>query len=207
MGANAQRPDINTRSELARLSNQNRYGAGWQDLVAVLNNSNAAGLSPPAWKAMVNGHYGLHFSAGESAFATFHVLHDYKPATLAYPHVHFLVDIALTAADTITWKLHYTIAKGHQQGGILDDTPTTITLTYTATGDEAAGEHLIVEASDAQAIDLLETDSLVIMEVEMDAASVTGTEEIFGLMVDFHYQSTGTLTTDKTVGDGWIENV
>ena len=191
----------NVREEIENLKNQNKFGAGWNDLVAYLNNSNAAGLNPPSWKSMgANGHYGLHFTAGESAFATFHILHDYKVGTLAYPHVHFLVNIALTAGDTITWLLSYTIARGHHQGESLTGTRSTISMTYTADGTEVAGEHLILECSDAQAIDLLETDSLVIMEVEMDAASVTGTEEIFGLMVDLHYQSDGTLTKEKAPG-------
>ena len=199
MSATAKRGEVNLRDKLASLENQNRYGAGWADLTAILNNSNAAGLSPPAWKSMgANGHYGLHFTAGESAFCVFHVPHGWA-GTLSYPHVHFLVDIALTAGDTITWKLHYTVARrGHEHhtGESLTGARTTLTLTYTADGNEVAGEHIVIE-DDTQTIDMLEVDALVIMEVEMDAATVTGTEEIFGLMCDIHYESDGMLTKEK----------
>ena len=199
MSTIATKDSINIRSELSKLKNQNRYGAGWQDLIAPLNNSNAPGLSPPNWTAMgSNGHYGLHFTAGESAFVTFHVTHDWA-GCLSYPHIHFLVDIDMTVpGETITWKLHYTIARGHHQTESLTGIRETITLTYTTDGTETAGEHLILECSDAQAIDMLEVDSVIVMEVEMDAASVTGTEKIYGLMADIHYESSGTLTNEKS---------
>lgn len=201
MSATTSIDEKNVRTELTKLKNQNRFGAGWNDLLAPINNSNAAGITPPAWKAMgANGHYGMHFTAGESAFVNFHVLHDWKVGTIAYQHVHFLVDIALTAGDTITWKTHHTIARGHHQGESLTGTRTTTTMTYTADGTEVAGEHLILEVPIADAIDLLETDTLIIMEIEMDAASVTGTEEIFGLQVDLHYESDGMLTKEKAPG-------
>ena len=199
MGGTAIIDKIDTREEFAALKNQNRYGAGWDDYTSVLNNSNAAGLSPPAWKTMgSNGHYGLHFTAGESCFAPFHIKHDWKAGTSGFIHMHFLVDEALVSGETITWKLYYTGAKGHHQGQSLTGTRTTITLTYTADGTEVAGEHLIVECSDADAIDLLEVDSLFIVEIEMDAETIaSGTAEIFGLMCDIHYQSDGKLTREK----------
>ena len=198
MSATLTKDAINVRSELEGLRGQNRFGAGWQDLIATLTNSNASGISPPTWKAMgSNGNYGLRFTAGDSAFAIFHVPHDWKFGTLAYPHIHFLVDIALTAGDTITWKLIYSIAKGHQQGESMIGPRTTITLTYTANGTEIAGEHIILECTEADAVDMREVDALACFEVEMDAASVTGAEEIFGLMCDLHYESDGMLTSEK----------
>lgn len=198
MSATFKQSEINIREKLSQIKPETKRD-GWQDLIAPFINANAGGTVPPSWEAMgANGHYGMRFTDGESLFVTFHILHDFKVGAKVYPHIHFLCDIAMTAGDTVTWKIHYTIAKGHQQGESLTGTRTTITLVYTADGTEVAGEHIVLEATDAQALPYMEPDTLMHCEFEMDSELVTGTAKIFGLQGDLHYQSDDVLTNEKT---------
>ena len=178
---------------------ESKHQVGWKDNRQYFTNANAGGTTPATWALMgVNGHYGMRFSVGSSLFVPYHVGHDYALGSKAYWHIHWLCDIALTLGDTVTWRTYYTIARGHHQGDSLTGVRDFIDVTYTADGTEIAGEHIILECSEAQAINLLEPDTLVKTEVELLSASVTGTAEIFGEMADLHYQSTREVTPNKT---------
>jgi len=169
---------------------------GWSDNVAMFSAARGRGTSEPTWEEMGNnGHYAFSFSVGDELFVHFHVLHDYKQGTNAYPHVHFVVDETMTAGQQITWRFGYVIAKGHQQGQSLTGEETVIDMTYTATGNEVAGEHIILECSDLQAFDLIEPDTIVMARVDLLAENVTGS--IYGIMCDLHYQTDRHSTLNK----------
>ena len=59
---------------------------------------------------------------------------------------------------------------------------------------EIAGEHIVTECTDQQAFVLLEPDTIILVKVERLSATVA---EIFGLMLDFHYQSDHETTVNK----------
>ena len=169
--------------------------AGWTDNISFFSAARGNGTTEPVWKDMGNAHYAYHFTTGDELFAHFHILHDYKQGTDAYPHIHFLVDQTMTAGQQITWRFGYVIAKGHQQGQTLTGAESTFDMTYTATGLEVAGEHIILECSDAQAFDLIEPDTVLMGRFELIAENVTG--RVFGILGDLHYQINGIGTLNK----------
>jgi hypothetical protein len=93
------------------------------------------------------------------------------------------------------WRFAYVTAIGHQQGGNLLAAETVIDLTYTATGTEIAGEHIILEGGIADTLDLIEPDTVITARVELISKTVTG--RVFGIMADLHYQSDRNSTLNK----------
>lgn len=168
---------------------------GWNDNIQWFSSAKGKGTSEPSWEDIGNGHYGYLFTVGDELFVHFHVLHDYKQGTNAYPHIHFIVDTAMDAGQQITWRFGYVIAKGHQQGESLTAPETVIDLTYTATGLEVVGDHIVLECNDTQAFDLIEPDAVILARVELVSENVTG--NIFGLLCDLHYQTDRHSTLNK----------
>lgn len=167
----------------------------WKDLVAPFSSAKGNGTTEPTWADMGNGIYAYKFTAGDELFVVYHSLHDYKRGTDAYPHVHFLVDATMTVGQQITWTVSYVIAKGHAQGGSLTAATTSFAMVYTATGTEVAGDHIVLECSEAQAFDLIEPDAIVMCSYEMTSENVTG--NIFGIQGDLHYQADRDGTVNK----------
>lgn len=168
---------------------------GWADNRQWFSAARGTGTTEPNWQNMGNGQFAYNFTAGEELFANYHVNHDYAVGSNAYPHIHFLVDSTMTAGQQITWSFNYVIAKGHSQGESLTVPETTITMTYTATGTEVAGEHLILECSDLDAFPLKEPDTIIMSRVRLVSENVTGS--IYGLMCDLHYQMDRHATINK----------
>ena len=168
---------------------------GWSDNIQAFSASKGNGTTEPVWRDMGNGMYAYHFTPADELFVVHHVNHDYKQGTNAYPHIHFLVDEVMNAGEQVTWKICYTIAKGHQQGQSLTVPTTEFNMTYTATGTEVAGEHLILECSDLQAFDLIEPDTIIIVCATLVSENVSG--RVFGILHDLHYQTDSHSTLNK----------
>ena len=182
----------------ARNTKQSAIGGdefGWTDNVQMFSAARGNGTTEPSWRDIGNGHYAHNFTVGEELFVYFHVLHDYKVGTNAYPHIHFFVDDVMTAGQQITWRFGYVIAKGHSQGESLSAAESVIDLVYTATGLEVAGEHIVLECSDAQAFDLIEPDSIVSARVQLLSENVAG--RVYGVMCDMHYMTDRHSTKNK----------
>lgn len=162
------------------------HNEAWDDIVASFG-ATLKGAIAPTWANIGNGIYAYRFNTGESVMASFHMTHDYKPGSDVYPHVHFLSDSVEGVGDTVTWRVNYIVAKGHQQGQSLTASTTQFDMVYTYDGTEVAGEHIVLECSDAQAFNALEPDTLVLVSFELLATSgIVG--DIFGLQGDLHYQ-------------------
>jgi len=183
-------------TQLSNLDNGLQHQLGWKDNLAFFSSSKGNGVTEPVWSAMGNGNYGMLFTAGDQLFVTHHVGHDYALGTKAYPHIHFCVTQTQTVGATVVWRYSYVVAKGHQQGDSLTAARTTIDLTYTFSGSEVAGEHIIVEASEVQAFEILEPDTLVDAGVELLSETVVG--NVFGKLSDLHYQANREDTPNKT---------
>jgi hypothetical protein len=168
---------------------------GWADNIQAFSASKGNGTTEPVWRDMGNGMYGYHFTAADELFVFHHVNHDYKQGTNAYPHIHFLVDQVMNVGEQVTWKICYVLAKGHQQGQSLTAPTTEFNMTYTATGTEVAGEHIILECSDLQAFDLIEPDTLIIVCATLVSENVSG--RVFGILHDLHYQTDRHATLNK----------
>ena len=169
---------------------------GWSDNIQAFSASKGKGTDEPIWEDMGNGLYAYNFADGDELFVTHHVNHDYALGTLAYPHIHFVTDTQLVAGDTITWNIQYVIARGHAQGDSLLGAPTSFDMTYTATGSEVVGDHIVLECSDLQAFDLLEPDTMILVGVTMVSRTAAG--KVFGILHDLHYQSDTVNTLNKS---------
>ena len=174
---------------------------GWNDLIQWFSAAKGRGTAEPVWEDVGNGHYAYSFTAGDELFVHYHVLHDYKQGTDAYPHIHFFSDQTMIAGQQVTWRFGYEVAKGHAQGDSLTSTETVFDMTYTATGAEVAGEHIILECSDAQAFDLIEPDTIIFARVDLVSDNIAG--KVFGIMCDLHYQ-TDRRATPNRVPDFYI---
>jgi len=183
----------NERKLLASLEKY-PHGAGWEDLLMPFPAARGSGTQEPVWKDIGNGIYAMHFTTGDELFASYHVPHIYKIGSKVYYHIHWLCDIAMTAGDTVVWGVEYVQAA---IGESLTASTNSITLTYTADGTEVAGQHIIVEVSEESSFIFPEIDALILSRVSLLSVSVTGTERIFGIMADIHYETDGFRTSTK----------
>lgn len=171
-------------------------GEGWDDYVASGLNVKLRGANDPALTDFRSGMYLYAFSgtAGvNEVYTAVHILHDWKPGTDIYPHVHWAHKIASPTGDVV-WQIDYSIAKGFSQEAF--PAPTTITATQTA-GTQY--HHQIVESSTVIPAASIETDAVVLMRVYRDSAHGSDTFEnnAFLMQVDLHYESDGRRTNEK----------
>jgi len=102
----------------------------------------------------------------------------------------------MNAGDTVTWRIHYIVARGHNQGESLLAARTTFDIVYTSpAGGTVAGDHIVSEASIAQAYDLKEPDTVILAEIEMLPKTFAG--NVIGIQADLHYQTDREATIGK----------
>lgn len=175
----------------------NELGArsGWNDMLASLSAGRAIGANAPTWAVLRDGIYAWQFSAStmNEIWVNMHIVHDYAPGTVIYPHIHWTT--AGTNTGNCRWGIEYTFAKGFN----FEAFPATTTLYLLAAGSGVAYRHYITEVDISAALPAMETDGILLMRVFRDAANVldTLTDTAFGLFVDLHYQSDGMLTNEK----------
>lgn len=170
--------------------------AVWRDMVADLARTPAA-ANAPTFTTMISGLQAYSFSAASmnQLFVSFHIDHDILRGSKIYPHVHWTPGSS-TDTGTVRWGIEYTVAAGHGRGEF--GASTTIYLEQAGPG--VAHRHMIVEASDEQAIDAPEIDSLIVCRVFRDAAHANDTfaAACFGLYMDMHYQADRVGTPQKS---------
>lgn len=157
------------------------------------------GANQPTLKDFRDGIYALAFtgvgSNAEETWVYFHILHDYKPGTKVYPHIHWSHNIASPEGDVV-WKIDYSVSKGHS-GGIFPAI-TTVSLQQTAA---AQYTHHIIETSEGDAIAAtnLEPDTVIMVRLYRDPTDGSDDfgEDAFLLFIDLHIESDGNLTNEK----------
>lgn len=171
------------------------HRVGWRDLVAPFSTTSPGGASPTL-VTMPNGTRLYRFAVGDSVHASYHVDHDYAEGTGAYHHIHRFPETAMPAGTTVTWKIYYITAKGHAQGESLLGTRNSFDITYTSpVGGTIAGNHIVTEASDAQAYSLKEPDTVVLAEIQLLSKTYAG--NVAGIQADLHYLSDREVTVSK----------
>ena len=225
MGVNLNVPQINIRQTLtelqglaarsknllkslsARNDGQVEHTVGWKDNVSGLAGAALHPSLTPELKEVVPGEkrYELAFATGNIAFCDpFHVNHDILPGAKVYPHVHWETDHT-DANDSVTWRMYYRRAKGHQQEAFSAEAFMDITQSVNST----AHTHMIAECSDAQALVLNEPDELILITLELLSATgftpskITAGDRVFGLTVDLHYESSIIATKNKAPNFWW----
>ena len=186
------------RPEPVELAISERYNTlGWSDYLASLSSGKVAGANVPTWSNYRDGinAYSFSASATNEVWITFHINHDYQDGSKVYPHVHWSPNT--TSTGVVRWGVEYTVQKGHQQGAF--PASTTIYLEDTISSDSQY-QHRIIEASDAQAFDAYEADTLVLCRVFRDGGHANDTfpDAVFGLMADLHVQIDKLATPNKT---------
>ena len=169
---------------------------GWRDMTADLTGNSGPGANPPSWAEFRDGMYGWAFAANvtDELFVTFHPNHDVIEGELFYPHIHWSPNT--TSTGTVVWKVDITIAKGHDQEAF--PAPTTCDLTTTISSNKQY-QHIITECTDAQAIAMPETDSLIMIRVYREGGDAGDTfpDPVFGLTADIHYRAGKFFTKGK----------
>ena len=174
---------------------------GWKDNINLfLSSARGKGLDDPSWEDIGNGIWGWNFAQGDELFFMFHVNHDYMLGTNCYPHVHWMSNDAIAIGEGVDWTIEYTIARGYSRDSLLG-IPTPFTLSFVASEPYVAGIHHVTEASDNQAFDLIEPDTLVSGIVRLSTKNVSG--DVFGLLLDLHYQSNREHTPNRNFPFGY----
>ena len=173
---------------------------GWNDLVrevVVKSGSNA-----PTFDTFRNGISAYSFPADTmtECFANFHLNHDYTPASMVYPHVHWSPNT--TSVGTVRWGIEFTWARRHDSTGQIQFGATsTIYIEKTLDVDHQY-VHMVNESTTGNGIpgSTMEVDSLILCRFFRDGAHPNDTfpDPVFLLSVDIHYPSTVKTTPSRT---------
>jgi hypothetical protein len=167
---------------------------GWDDITADLS-AGKPGATSPTWAVYRDGIYAWRFGAAtdDELFITFHIKHDYAETSKVYPHVHWSPNT--TSTGTVRWGMEYTIAKGHDQEAF--PATTTIYMEETISEDKQY-QHFITEASDAQAFNAFEADTLILVRIFREGSADTFPDPVFGLTADIHFQTDRQSTPNRS---------
>ncbi len=149
------------------------------------------------------------FGAGDEAYISYHIPHDYVLGTEIFLHIHWSHTSTVVTGGTVTFKATSIYSKGHNQAAF-QSTPATGTFTGTASTTQY--QQVISEASYSASTptgiqldtDLLEPDGVIELTFEVDANNITSSgavPDIFVHFVDVHYQTTGIIGTKDKVPD------
>ena len=176
----------------------NRYEVefgSWNDITSTFLPSAVNPSVTPTFSAFgANGLYALKFAEGDIAFINFHIKHDILIGTDLYPHVHFSPATTMSEGQTIVWIFEYAYAN-RESAESFTGTLDSITLTYTATGAEVAGDHLVVECSDEDTIPVKDVDSVMLCKITLGDGTYAG--DVFGHTADLHYKVGRVSTPNK----------
>ncbi len=172
------------------------FGSGWRDLTSAVS---AAGI--PASSAPSRVAFGPSGAREEYAFDVneyifmdaFHVDHDVKPGGKAYVHVHWSTNG--TNTGLVKWSFEIMRARGHQQEAFA--APVTVTVEQAGSG--TAWKHMVAECAVGDALTLTEPDELILVTLKRVApSSGSNADTVFGLTVDFHYETDRYATPSKS---------
>lgn len=171
------------------------HKVGWREFVVPFINA-SPGSAAPVLQTLPNGIMVHKFSVGDSMHVLYPVNHDYAEGTNAYHLIHWFPETNMPAGTTVTWRVFYLVAKGHNQGDSMLATRTQFDITYTSpSGGTIAGDHIVTEASDAQSCLLKEPGSVVLAEIQLLSKTFAG--NVFGIQSGLHYLSDREVTVSK----------
>jgi len=179
----------------AKADGQITHRTIWKDSVAPLSSAGVPSASAPTATAF--GPSGIReelaFAVNDYLFVQpFHINHDIIPGAKAYPHVHW--STGGTATNTVKWEMEIMRALGHGQEAFA--APATVSVEQAASG--TAWQHMITEVADGDALELAEPDELVLITLKrVTNGGTDNTDDVFGLMVDLHYESNTIGTINK----------
>lgn len=184
---------------------------GFADLIGDQFSKNTGATKPTlaTYNGVINS---WQFAAGDEAFMTFHIPHDYVLGTEIFLHVHWSHIGTLVTGGTITFKATSIYSKGHNQAAF----GAPVSGTFTGTASTTQYQQIISETSYSDPspsgiqldTDLLEPDGVIEMTFEVDANDMTvsggGVPDPFIHYVDIHYQTTGLIGTKAKAPDFYV---
>lgn len=177
---------------------------GWRDLLGTSFARNT-GASKPTLTTYRDTLVEFQFAAGDEAFFSYHIPHDYVPGTDVHLHVHWSHTGTLVTGGTVTFEYEISYSKGHNQAAF----PASVGTTFNGTASTTQYQHIITEVQisastpDANQIDTdnLEPDGVILARLDLNANNITvsggGVPDPFIHFVDIHYQSTNMATKQK----------
>ena len=182
---------------------------GFADILGDQFSKNTGGTKPilTSYNGVINGWL---FGAGDEAFISYHIPHDYVAGSDIFLHIHWSHIGTLVTGGTVTFKATSIYAKGHNQAAF-QSVPATGTFVGNASTTQY--QQILTEAQYSASSptgiqvdsDLLEPDGVIELTLEVDANNITvsggGVPDIFVHFVDIHYQSTGLIGTKDKAPD------
>lgn len=173
-----------------------RTAEGWSDLISPLSLIGVPTEFAPEYLPF--GPSGLRremaFAVGDYAFsAPLHINHDVKPGGRAVCHVHWSTGGAST--QPVRWEMQISRALGHGQAYFTAET--SYFVEQPAFG--GAWRHMVTEMDLADALILTEPDEILLVTLRrVTNGGVENPDAVFGLLVDFHYESDRRNTPNKS---------
>ena len=181
---------------------------GFADLLGDQFSKNTGATKPTlaAYNGVVQA---WKFSAGDEAYITYHIPHDYVLGTDIFLHIHWSHIGTFVTGGTLTFKATSVYAKGHNQAAFAAP----VSGTFAGTASTTQYQHILTEvqysASSPSGLqvdtDLLEPDGVIELTFEVDANNLTVSEgavpDPFIHYVDVHYQTTGLIGTKAKAPD------
>lgn len=178
---------------------------GWHDLLGVVT-PKASGAGSLARTLYVGTDiFDWAASVNDVCDFSYHIPHDYLPASDLYVHVHWSHN-GTAISGNIQWTFYHTYAKGHNQANFAAQKAVTTTLYNTVNVTTTPQfRHRIEEtqlttaggsATRGNTTDV-ETDGLIIGQIKLTTAPTVTGGSVFLHYVDIHYQSTGIPTKNK----------
>lgn len=174
-----------------------RTGAGWKDLtcsIAAMPGGAAAPVKTNFQSAGTLQRQEYAFAVNDYVLlAPFHVNHDIKPdgTSKAYLHVHWTTDG--TQLATVRWEFH--VQRALRALGVFG-APVVYAVEQAAAG--VAYTHMVTEVADGEALTLTSPDELILVTLRrVTNGGTNNTNNVFGLMVDMHYQAAQDSTPNK----------
>ena len=175
-----------------------RTGEGWKDLTSHLTIEGVPDIDAPDYI-----HFGPSGLRQQLAFAindyancsVFHLNHDVKVGGKAYIHIHWSTDGV--DVNPVKWEFQIAYALGHDQeffgaavSTFIEQTPNQVSV--------GAWRHYVAEVAEVDAMTLTEPDAIAMVTVKrVTNGAVDNTDLVFGLTVDFHYESDRDSTPGK----------
>lgn len=183
---------------------------GWHDLIGNVFVPDPAGPTAPTYNTYIGGLKQYQFTVGDEVQATYHLPHDFLPASQIFIHVHWSHNSTLVTGGSVTWGFELTYSKGHNQAPF----SAPINIVEVQNGSTTQYQHLVCEApasvtgggANLLDSDLLEPDGVIIGRVYLVANNLTVSSgpvpEVFFHTADIHYQSTNVPTKNR-LPDFW----
>jgi len=174
-----------------------RTGEGWNDMLAPLLNAGIPNQNAPTLAVFgpsPSQYQAYTFAVNDYVFVQpFHVNHDIKPNGQAYIHVHWSTNGVST--NTVKWEFDVMRALGHNQANFGAVTK----LVVEQAGSGTAWRHMVAEVDVSQTLTLTEPDEVILVVLRRVTNGLTNNaDSVYGLMVDFHYESDRRSTPNKS---------